>query len=62
MSMKEKRRVLTLNDYEHRIVIRALNDLRTSQLEKDKPTEDVDRLIIRAVDAPRKRIKPDNAR
>ena len=60
--MKEERRVLTLNDYEHRIVIRALNDLRNAQLEQNKPTEDVDRLIIRAVDAPRKRIKPDNAR
>lgn len=60
--MKEERRVLTLNDYDHRIVIRALNDLRNAQLEQKKPTEDVDRLIIRAVDAPRKRIKPDNAR
>ena len=60
--MKEERRVLTLNDYDHRIVIRALNDLRNAQLEQNKPTEDVDRLIIRVVDAPRKRIKHDNAR
>ena len=60
--MKEERRVLTLDDYDHRIVIHALNDLRNAQLEQKKPTEDVDRLIIRAVDAPRKRIKPDNAR
>ena len=60
--MKEERRVLTLDDYEHRIVIHALNDLRNAQLEQNKPTEDVDRLIIRVVDAPRKRIKPDNAR
>ena len=60
--MKEERRVLTLDDYEHRIVIRSLNDLRNALLEQKKPTEDVARLIVRAVDAPRKRVKSNDAR
>lgn len=55
--MKEEYRVLTLDDYEHRTVVHALNDLRTGQIEQQRSTEDVDDLIIKVIDAPKKRIK-----
>ena len=62
--MREKRLVVVLDDFDHRVVIRALNDLRTNQLSEQKPTEDVDQLLIRVIDAPQKhaRKKPDHAR
>lgn len=53
--MKEEQRVLTLDDFEHRIVVHALNDLRNEQLEQNHPTEDIDELLLRTIEAPTKR-------
>lgn len=53
--MKEEQRVLTLDDFEHRIVVHALNDLRNEQLEQNRPTEDIDELLLRTIEAPTKR-------
>lgn len=55
--MKEERYHIALDDYEQGIVIRSLNDERTSLIEQDKPTEDVDDLIIKIGNAPKRRIK-----
>ena len=57
--MKEKRRVVVLDDFDHRVVIRALNDLRSNQIKEQKPTEDVERLLLRVIEAPHKRAKKD---
>lgn len=55
--MKEERYHIALDDYEQGIVIRSLNDERTSLIEQDKPTEDVDDLIIKIGNAPKRKIK-----
>ncbi len=55
--MKEERYHIALDDYEQGIVIRSLNDERTSLIEQDKPTEDVDDLIIKIGNAPKRRVK-----
>ena len=57
--MKEKRRVVVLDDFDHRVVIRALNDLRSNQIKEQKPTEDVEKLLLRVIEAPDKREKKD---
>lgn len=55
--MKEERYHIALDEYEQRIVIRSLNDERTSLIEQDKPTEDVDDLIIKIGNAPKRKFK-----
>ncbi len=55
--MKEERYHIALDDYEQGIVIRSLNDERTSLIEQDKPTEDVDDLIIKIGNAPKRKFK-----
>ena len=60
--MKEEYRILTLDDYEHRTVVHALNDLRSEQIEQQRPTEDVDALLLKTIDAPRKKKRRRDAR
>lgn len=55
--MKEERYHIALDDYEQGIVIRSLNDERTSLIKQDKPTEDVDDLIIKIGNAPKRKFK-----
>ena len=55
--MKDKRRVVVLDDFDHRDIIHALNDLRTNQIKEQRPTEEVDELLLRVIDAPKKSAK-----
>ena len=55
--MKEERYHIALDDYEQGIVIRSLNDERTSLIEQDKPTDDVDDLIIKIGNAQKRKFK-----
>lgn len=48
-------RIVTLDDYEHRVLVRGLNDSRTLALQEGKPTEDLDGLILKIIDAPAKK-------
>ena len=50
-----EKRVITLDDYEHRVLVRGLNDSRTLALREGKPTEDLDGLLIKVLDAPAKK-------
>ena len=52
---QEEKRVLTMDKYEHGIVIRALNELRTDLIQEERPTDAVDELLIKTIDAPPKR-------
>lgn len=51
--MKDENRTLTLDYFDHRLIVRALNDLRTDQVQQKKPTEDIDDLMLRVIDAPK---------
>ena len=48
---KQDMRVLTLDPYQHGVVINALNNLRN---EDKRPTDIVDEVLIKTVDAPSK--------
>ena len=51
--MKEERYHIALDDYEHGVVIRALNDTKTELMNEGKSTDAVDDLIIKVGYAPR---------
>lgn len=58
--MKEEERVLTLDNYEYGVVVNALNELRNDLIEEQRPTDAVDELLIKTIDAPTKKLKRRN--
>lgn len=62
--MKEERRVLTLDNYDHGMVITALNDKRNVMLKEKRSTDIVDDVLLKVIDAPSKkvRVRDDEAR
>lgn len=55
--MKEERYHIALDDYEHGVVIRALNATKTDLINDGKSTDAVDDLIIKVGYAPKKKFK-----
>ena len=55
--MKEEERVITLDDYEYGVMVNALNELRNDLIEEERPTDAVDELLIKTIDAPTKKQK-----
>ena len=55
--MRDEKRVVTLNDYEQRLMVRGLTDFRNDALRDGVPTEDVEDLILKVIDAPMRRGK-----
>ena len=55
--MLDEKRVVTLNDYEQRLMVRGLTDFRNDALRDGVPTEDVEDLILKVIDAPMRRGK-----
>lgn len=51
----EKKVVVTLTDYEQRILVRGMNEYRNQLLEEKKPTEDVARVMLKVIQARPKR-------
>ena len=51
------KKILSLDDFEQRLMVRGLTDFRNDALRSGKPTEDVDDLILKVIDAPTKREK-----
>lgn len=56
--MREDERILILDHYEHGIVINALNNLRNGLIGERRPTEPVDDLLLKTIDAPYRKMKP----
>lgn len=52
---KQEKRVLTLDRYEHGVIINALNEMRNDLLEEERPTDIVDEVLLKAIDAPTKK-------
>ena len=50
-------KILSLDDFEQRLMVRGLTDFRNDALREGKPTEDVHDLILKVFDAPTKREK-----
>ena len=47
----EKEVVVTLTDYEQRILVRGMNEYRNQLLKEEKPTEDVARVMLKVIQA-----------
>lgn len=55
--MKDEKRVLTLDAYEHGVMVNALNELRNDLIKEERPTDTVDELLLKTIDAPTKKQK-----
>ena len=55
--MKEEKRVITLDGYENGVMVNALNELRNDLIEEQRPTDAVDDLLLKTIDAPTKKQK-----
>lgn len=54
---RTEKRVLTLDRYKHGVVINALNEMRNDLLEEERPTDIVDEVLLKVIDAPTKKEK-----
>lgn len=50
--MAEEKVVVTLDNFEQRLLVNGLADFRNDLIRDDKPTEDVDDLLLKVIDAP----------
>ena len=55
--MADEQVVVTMEDYEQRLAVKGLMEFRTDLLEEDMPTEDLDDLILKIIDAPTRKEK-----
>ena len=59
--MAEDKVLVTLDSFEQRLMASALTDFRNDLLREEKPTEDVDGLLLKVIDAaPQKERKKAN--
>ena len=49
--------VVALDPFEQRLMVSGLADFRNALIHDEKPTEDVDDLILKVIDAPTKKEK-----
>lgn len=54
---RTEKRVLTLDRYEHGVVTNALNEMRNDLLEEERPTDILDEVLLKVIDAPTKKEK-----
>ena len=55
--MGEKKVCLELDEYEQNIVFNALNEMRTTLIEEQRPTDAVDDLLVKTYEAKEKRFR-----
>ena len=55
--MAEEKKVVTLDDFEQRLMVSGLMDFRNDLLRDEKPTEGINDLILKVIDAPTKKEK-----
>ena len=54
---RTEKHIVTLDSCEHGVVIHALNDLRTRLIQSERPTDIVDELLLKTLDAPVKKVR-----
>lgn len=57
---RQEKVVLTLDPYEHGIMIRALNKLRNDMLEERRDPGAVEDVLLKTIDAPPRKVKQRN--
>ena len=55
--MKAEQVCLRLDDFDKRLMVRSLVGFRNDLIGAEMPTEDVDRLLLRVIDAPQEKKK-----
>ena len=55
--MREKKYFIALDDFERRVIVRSLNEIRSQLILTGKPVEDVNEIILKIIDAKQKKIK-----
>ena len=55
--MVHEKVVVELDNFEQRLMVSGLADFRNDLIRDEKPTEDVDDLILKVIDAPTKKEK-----
>ena len=58
--MKDEERVLTIDAYEQGVMVNALNELRNDLIKEERPTDAVDELLLKTIDAPAKKLRRRN--
>lgn len=53
--MKEQKKVLELDKYEYGVVFHSLNDKRNELIKEQRPTDAVDDVLLKVIDAPTKK-------
>lgn len=56
MKIKDVEHKVTLDDFEHRLLVSCINAARTVFISQNKPTEDIDELLIKIIKAPSKKV------
>ena len=54
--MGENKRVLILDKYDHRLLVKTLCDTRNQMIQNGETTELIDEVLIKVVDAPVKKL------
>ena len=57
--MHNDKRVVSLSDFEHRLLVGSLNEFRNELIADGRPTEDINFLLLKIIDAPVKSRKVD---
>ena len=53
--VRADKRVIAVDEFDHNIIANGMNEYRNMLIEKDIPTEDVDRVLYTILDAPTKK-------
>lgn len=53
---KEEKRIVALDRYEHGVLVNALNEQRNDLLAEKRPTDAVDDVLLKVIDAPKKKV------
>ena len=49
--------MIKVNDFEQRLLVNGMNRFRNDLIRDDKPTEDIDDLLLKVIDAPTQKEK-----
>lgn len=55
--MRDKKYYIALNDFERRVVVNCLNEMRNSLIANGKYTDAVDEVLLKIIDAKQKKFK-----
>ena len=55
--MREKKYHIALDDFERRVIVNCLNEMRSNLITNGKSVEDVNEIMLKIIDAKQKKIK-----